>query len=52
MKLKKQTQTQRIAALEKTVFQLWTLNKMIQDELKSIQDKLNNNINNNKDEEE
>lgn len=48
MKLKKLTQTQRIAALEKTVFQLYALNKMIQDELKSIQEQLNNN----KDEEE
>lgn len=48
MKLKKQTQMQRIAALEKTVFQLWTLNKMIQDELKSIQEQLKDNIKDNK----
>lgn len=40
MKLKKLTQTQRIAALEKTVFQLYTMNKMIQNELKSIQTQL------------
>jgi hypothetical protein len=39
MREKKQTQEQRIARLEKVVVQLFLTNKMIQDELKLIQDK-------------
>ena len=39
MRTKKVTQEQRIARLEKVVFQLFATNKMIQDELKLLQDK-------------
>lgn len=39
MREKKYTQEQRIARLEKVVTQLFLTNKMIQDELKLIQDK-------------
>jgi len=40
MKKKKLTSIERIAALEKVAFQLFAMNKMIQNELKLIQDKL------------
>ena len=42
MRTKKVTQEQRIARLEKVVFQLFATNKMIQDELKLLQDKIKN----------
>lgn len=40
MRKKKQTNLERIAALENVVFQLFTMNKIIQEELKLIQTKL------------
>jgi acyl-[acyl carrier protein]--UDP-N-acetylglucosamine O-acyltransferase len=43
MKKKKLTNIERIAALEKVVFQLFAMNKMVQDELKLIQDKIKEN---------
>lgn len=40
MKQKKYTTNQRILRLEKVVSQIYVMNKMIQDELKAIQNKL------------
>ena len=42
MKANKVTQQQRIGRLEKVVAELYLINKMIQDELKMLQDKLKN----------
>jgi hypothetical protein len=43
MRNKKYTQEQRISRLEKVVTQLFLTNKMIQDELKILQDAKNTN---------
>lgn len=40
MKLRKLTQKQQIGRLENVVSQLFIMNKMIQEELKAIQEKL------------
>lgn len=47
MQNKKYTQIQRISRLEKVVTQLFLTNKMIQDELKILQDEKNNTTNDN-----
>lgn len=47
MRNKKYTQEQRISRLEKVVTQLFLTNKMIQDELKKLQDEKNTTTNDN-----